>query len=436
MVYTSRKRNFRRFIKTHNLKYYFAFLAMVLAIVAAVIVITRNNRRNKPSGSQDETAEQTESQTEQETDIPPETVRGIYRLDLNLATGQMAVYEWDADSEAFSEKAEQYMLFAARNVNAGEYAAPYGSASKSAWASSERKERFYRYSTSFGGKIIFHSPDYDTQGDKNSLIAKSYEAIKEHSADDLSDGITLTVADAKWIYENCSFESEIRIYSDERESAHETANRIIPIPEGITWEPTDSSNGTPWCQTEIAELSAPPVFELTLGAPETVVLGSAKALDKSGADVSKYVYFSGKYEIDKPGVYSLTYNLIDVFGNHLQQPLKLTVKEPETTPEETTPEPTTEITTESEPQTDESDTSGLNETESSEPDTSQPPQTDETSGDLPEPSSSDENETSGSEEITSKSEEETTEEIPPSSYFSLSLTLLRADILRFSSIAA
>lgn len=414
MVYTSRKRNFRRFIKTHNLKYYFAFLAMVLAIVAAVIVITRNNRQNKPSDSTNENTKPTEGSTEQETDIPPETVRGIYKLELNLATGRMAAYEWDSEAEAFSEKAERYMLFAARNVKEGDFTAPYASTSKSAWSASERKERFYRYATSFGGKTVFHSPDYDTQGDKNSLIAESYSAIGEGSADALSDGITLTVADAKWIYENCSFESEIKIYSDESEERYETANQIIPIPEEITWEPTDTSNGTPWCQTEIAELTAPPVFELILGSSEAVVLGSAKAHDKSGANVSEYIYFTGKYEIDKPGEYSLSYNLIDVFGNHLQQPLKLTVKEPETTPEATTPEPTTEIPTEAEPQTDETpDDTSSSETENPEPDTTDT-QTDESTGDLPEPSSSQE-EASNEENTSSGAEEETAEENPPPS---------------------
>lgn len=408
MVYTSRKRNFRRFIKTHNLKYYFAFLAMVLAIVAAVIVITRNNRPGRQSGTVDETSKTADRTTEPETVTEPENVRGIYRLCLNLETGCMAAYEWDAAAEEFSENAARHMLFAARNINTGDFTAPYTGTSKSAWASSERKDRFYRYATSFGGKIVFHSPDYDTQGDRNSLIAESYKAIGERGTEELSDGITLTVADARWIYENCSFESEIKIYTDKNEQTGTPANRIIPIPEEIKWEPTDTSHGTPWCQTEIEELTAPPVFELSLGASVSVVLGSAKALDKSGADVSEYVYISGEFDTDKPGVYSLNYNLIDIFGNHLQKPLKLTVKEPETTPEETTTEPQTtpEATTENIPGTDENTSENVSETETTEPETSDSQTEEET-----EPSTETVLPETSSEQITS-AQEEAAEENP------------------------
>lgn len=377
MVYTSRKRNFRRFVKTHNLKYYFAFLAMVLAIVAAVVVITRNNRSDKRPDVTDETLKTSDETSGSETDTEPEVVRGIYRLCLNLETGCMAAYEWDVESEKFSENAARYMLFAARNITAGDFSAPYTGTSKSAWESSERKDRFYRYATSFGGKLVFHSPDYDTQGDRNSLIVESYSAIGEPHPENLSDGITLTVADAKWIYENCSFESEISIYADKNERAPAPANRIIPIPDEIKWEPTDASHGTPWCQTEIEELTAPPVFELLLGAPVSVVLGSAKALDKSGTDVSEYIYISGEFDTDKAGVYSLTYNLIDIFGNHLQKPLKLTVKEPETTPEETTANPQTtppeESTEDITSGTDETTSDYPSDSETTEPDESTPP---------------------------------------------------------------
>ncbi len=305
----------------------------------------------------------------------------------------MTAYEWDAQSEKFSENAARHMLFAARNIKTGDFAAPYDKTSKSAWASSERKDRFYRYATSFGGKIVFHSPDYDTQGDRNSLIAESYEAIGDRGAEDISDGITLTVADARWIYENCSFESEIKIYTDKNEQAGAPANRIIPIPEEIKWEPTDSSHGTPWCQTEIEELTAPPVFELSLGAPVSVVLGSARALDKSGGDVSEYVYISGEYGIDKAGIYSLTYNLIDIFGNHLQKPLKLTIKEPETENTSVSGESTSENV--SEPETTETHTSDLQTEEETGPSTETAP-----------------SETS-SEQITSTQEEAAEENPPP-----------------------
>lgn len=342
MIYTSRRRNFRQFIKTRNLKYYIAFLAMVMAVIVAVIVITKNGKQNKiPDDRPDNTGvadNETDSGTdnETETDIVPETVRGIYQICVNLATNRIAVYEWNDDEEAFSDKAERYMLFASKNIQEGEYKAPYSHTDKNAWKESENETRFYRYATELGNKLIFHSADYNIFNDKNSLLVESYSAIGKDlpdgpvvnvSKDDvLSDGITLTLADAKWIYENCSYECSVKIYSNPSEDLYEPAYQIISIPDDITWEPTDSSYGTPWCQTEIATLDSPKQFELiSLGAPLSYLLERAKATDITGADVSKYVYLSGDYDLDEPGEYSLHYNLIDIFGNHIQNPFKLVV---------------------------------------------------------------------------------------------------------------
>lgn len=416
MIYTSRKRSFRRFIKTHNLKYYFAFLAMVLAIVAAVIVMTRNNRQNRPpEGDEPDKTATTGNTSETETDIPPDSVRGVYRLCLNLGTGRMAAYGWDSDQEAFSEQAERYMLFAVKKIREGEYASPHSAASKSAWAASEKENRFYRYVTAFGDQIVFHSADYDTMNDRNSLIVDSYNAIEGEGAfaADLSDGVTLTVADAKWIYENCSFESEIVVYTDKNEERHKTANQIIPIPEGITWEPTDASNGTPWCQTELSDLSTLPELEVRVGSPRTFLFNPIKAVDIDESDVTEYVYLTGDFDLRKAGVYALTYHIIDVFGNHLQQALKLTVSEPETTPEATSGSETNPQQTEptKEPDSKEPDSSGA---ETTAPEESEPPTAESAETTKEDESESGAGTSSGEESAPAHNEETTTEEPPAS----------------------
>lgn len=67
-------------------------------------------------------------------------------------------------------------------------------------------------------------------------------------------GITLSVADAKWIYEHCSFDSVITIYTDKNERH---TLELIKIPDGITWDPTDVTTGSPWVQTRIKSMDAP-----------------------------------------------------------------------------------------------------------------------------------------------------------------------------------
>lgn len=389
MVYTSRKRNFRKFIKTHNLKYYAAFLAMVLAVIAAVVVINRNNSRGSLPTESDATADHTESVSGGQTEAETENLRGVYRLCLNLATGRMAAYEWDGEAGKFSDSARRHMLFAAKNIKEGEYKAPYSAASKSTWASSGSAaeagagEQFYRYVTDFGDGMVFHSASYGALNDKNSLIADSYMAIgvtaeqnTEGYRASLSPGVTLTVADAKWIYENCSFESEVLVYSDAKEEKPEPANSIISVPEEITWEPTDDSRGTPWCQTRVEEFTAMSELILDVKAPGKFLMLNVRAVDSEGGDVSEYVYITGGFDLEKPGEYGIVYNIIDIFGNHLERAAKLTVKEPETesqTPSETDME--TDSESESNTETD-SGTDG--ETDTQEPGVTVPGETDET----------------------------------------------------------
>ena len=61
--------------------------------------------------------------------------------------------------------------------------------------------------------------------------------------------VRLTVADAKWIYDNCKSGTKVEFYSDENPGplGKPTAKKISNEDENVRiWDPTDSRDNNPW----------------------------------------------------------------------------------------------------------------------------------------------------------------------------------------------
>lgn len=103
-----------------------------------------------------------------------------------------------------------------------------------------------QYSTWICGDILFHSVPYLTKGDKSSLEYWAYDQLGER----VSLGcVRLTVADAKWIYDNCSIGTQVEFYSssDPGPLGKPTARKISSAPSNIRgWDPTDPDSDNPW----------------------------------------------------------------------------------------------------------------------------------------------------------------------------------------------
>lgn len=331
MVYISKKRGIKDFFKTRNMKYYIAFLVLFLAVIAAIIFVSR--RIKQPSDTQpDSTLADDESVTETDSETTASS-RGLYRININLATHMIAAYAYDETDGSYSDKPSRYMTAGISSVlQTGSYSGENGV--KAAWFD-VADDGFYRYYSDYGSSIIFHSALYDTSGDKNSLMTADYNSI---GSDTETDGITLQIADAKWIYENCSYQCEFVVYSDADEHIDFEYIAKTNIPDGIRWDPTDTSeDNSVWCPSEIKLLECDDKIEIDTGSVINDILKHVNARDKSDASVISYVYITGKYDLDKAGEYRITLNLVDTFKNHLTRSTTLVVKDKddETSGEET-----------------------------------------------------------------------------------------------------
>lgn len=318
MFYNSR-RSLKGFFKTRNFKYYAAFFMLLAATITSVIIISKK----KPADSSNDSITTDVADNEIVEDPTTElSSKGVYRITINLANNQIAFFPQD-DNGSYNSIASKYMIAGISEIEEGSYKVDDVFKAKNSWIASDIN--FYRYYTSFNDTIIFHSALYSKQNDKNSLIVSDYESIGKNTT---SQGITLQLADAKWIYENCSFECIIDVISDENEAVNNTALEKIHIPTGITWDPSDDATGSPWCPTKISRIVTNENMYVYVGTDLKSLKSYAKAFDSDDNDISKYIYIT-PIDISKKGTYTIEFNLLDIYGNQLTKKVNLVVSEKE-----------------------------------------------------------------------------------------------------------
>lgn len=105
---------------------------------------------------------------------------------------------------------------------------------------------FGQYSTWICGDILFHSVPYLESGNKSSLEYWAYDQLGQR----VSMGcVRLTVADAKWIYNNCPVGTQVEFYSSSNPGplGKPTTKKISDAPANVRgWDPTDPDSKNPW----------------------------------------------------------------------------------------------------------------------------------------------------------------------------------------------
>ena len=317
MVYISKRKGFRDFIKSKNNFFYIVIFLLFCVLIAACIVIavTKGNSVNTETQTEEisSVSSETEPATEEESLI--EAI-GNYRLCLNKATFCLKIYAFNEDSQTYEDTPVRSMLCGYGEDIAslsGDISFIEADSYRLTWSVVE--DEYYRYTVSYSDKFVIHSAKYKVKSDKNSLDTEDYSTI---GAVTVSEGITLFLADAKWIYENCSFDSQIYIYSDEEEAVGELSNEMIVIPEGITYDPTELGNDSPWCIYEVASFDCPEVINITGKTWEPEILKRISAKNSSGNSLDEYIQFEfiGYYNLNMAGSYQFHAYIVDLYGNY------------------------------------------------------------------------------------------------------------------------
>lgn len=103
-----------------------------------------------------------------------------------------------------------------------------------------------QYATHIVGGILFHSVPYKIKGDRSSLKYNAYDQLGSR----VSMGcVRLTVADAKWIYDNCRIGTQVQFYASSNPGplGKPSAKKISSAPNSVRgWDPTDPNSNNPW----------------------------------------------------------------------------------------------------------------------------------------------------------------------------------------------
>lgn len=226
---------------------------------------------------------------------------GNYTIRINKATNVVTVYSNGKPDRAF--------------VCSTGNATPigtFGTSQKLRWHVLDGPT-YGQYCTRIHGGVLFHSVWYYANGD---YASQSYVQYNKLGTTASHGCVRLTVADAKWIYENCPLGTSVTIFwgSSNDDPLGKPEAIKIPAQYGSRgWDPTDPMAGNPYSGLR-------PSVDVS-GAQTTIEYGSSfnpfvgiTAKDSLGNDISGRLTYSGKVKTKKLGNYKITYSVTDALG--------------------------------------------------------------------------------------------------------------------------
>lgn len=176
-----------------------------------------------------------------------------------------------------------------------------------------------QYSTRIVGGILFHSVWYYKM-DASTLSATQYNKLGTTASHGC---VRLTVADAKWIYDNCPIGTTVEIYNG-KEPGPLGKPEAVKLPAGTGWDPTDPSSENPF-NSKTPSITGIANKSIEWGT-KTDLLKGVKAISTTGTDITKEVVVKGKVDPYKAGVYKIEYSVTDLLGRTAVKNMTLTVK--------------------------------------------------------------------------------------------------------------
>lgn len=196
-----------------------------------------------------------EEEIKEEEKVTTTVIKPKYYIKVNYGAQVVTIYKMDSDGK--------YTIpVKAMLCSTGEYtpvSGVYGTTAKYRWLPLQGSV-YGQYSTRIVGSILFHSVPYIENGNAGSLQYWKYDKLGL----DVSAGcVRLTVANAKWIYDNCSIGTQVEFYSSSNPGplGKPTEAKISDAEGDLkNWDPTDPASNNPW-HSYVPETTTPEVEE-------------------------------------------------------------------------------------------------------------------------------------------------------------------------------
>ncbi len=252
----------------------------------------------------------------------PETVKAEespYYIKVNRQQNVVTIYEKDDNGEYSVPVKAMTCSTGANN------ATPTGTfdlSMKYRWHELDGKV-YGQYCSRITGHILFHSVYYNDT-DPGTLAYNGYNRLGTQASHGC---VRLSVADSKWIYDNCPSGTVVTIYDDKENPGPLGKPSTIQIDTSSPyrgWDPTDPDENNPWSK------SAP---EIKGAEDKTVEAGSKKpdwtenvtAVDYKGKELK--VNVTDNCDMEKTGKYEITFTVEDELGNISEKKITVTVED-------------------------------------------------------------------------------------------------------------
>ncbi len=221
----------------------------------------------------------------------------------------------------------------------GEYSAPIkamtcsvGSQARTLQGTFQLKEKYRwkllmgdvygQYATRIVGGILFHSVYYYENGNPASLATNEFNKLGQAASHGC---IRLTVADAKWIYDNCTSGTKVIIFDDKTTPGPLGKPDTVKAKRGVGWDPTDPDSRNPYL-ADIPQIYGVKDIEVPWGDQVNINKGIT-AKSATGKDLTSKLEIAGNVDTQIPGEYKVTYYVEDEVGRSKMKVATYTVGE-------------------------------------------------------------------------------------------------------------
>ena len=301
MYYKSKRNDIKKWIFNSHSKIYLP----ILLLLGIIIFFTFKNI-NLP-GSQDvynsedtSAAIETENETIGSTNFSAEN--NSYLIKINKSKYFITIFKTGNNTKATAFKTFRC------SVNANVPIGSYKISEKSVWRMLDTNQ-YAQYTSRIGATFYIHSVPYSSQK-SSSLITDAYNKLGSAAS---IGSIYLTVADSKWIYENCINETVVEVYENPAEEPAIAIADKVTLPFGTGYDPTDGGTTNKIVQHKIDYLQGVKDKQVAVGASINLWEG-IYAVDLDGNDITSFISISGSVNTAVAGRYTITYNLMDTFG--------------------------------------------------------------------------------------------------------------------------
>ncbi len=179
-----------------------------------------------------------------------------------------------------------------------------------------------QYCTRITGHVLFHSVWYYSY-DLNSQSTAQYNKLGTAASHGC---VRLTVADAKWIYDNVPSGTSITIFDGTEKDDPLGKPKTIKVSEDTRggWDPTDPDPNNPYKALR-PKINVSAVKKVVSYGKKSNYKTAVRATDSGGGDITGDIKIKGKVNTKKLGTYKVVYRVTDALGHQAKKTIKIKV---------------------------------------------------------------------------------------------------------------